>query len=165
MKIKNENDEIKKKEKMLIQENKQKLDDLERTVKMIVNYKTSALFVHSVLGVPFSLSNSNLDNENKNDLKFSDKDGKENIETLSARLIADFPSDEDVDDIYPDFLCETNRIINKFSELEDNILKLMEKKQNILLTRSKIIKNLEDRNFSVVQNGQYFVPCFLAKQY
>ncbi len=125
--IKNSNDVNKKNEKTLITEIGQILGDLERNVKVIQGSKSLAVFVHSVVGVPFPFNNR-AEAEMRNSEIMRDKD--KNIERLTNKLIDDF-SRIDLNNFYPEFLDDTTQISGKFLELEENVLKLMEKKHNM----------------------------------
>jgi hypothetical protein len=124
--IKNNNDLNKKNEKTLVNENGQILGDLERNVKVIQGSKSLAMFVHSVVGVPFLFSHG-AENEFKNP---DSRDKDKNIERLTNRIIEDF-SKVDLDEYFPEFLFDSSQLTGKFSELEENVLKLMEKKHNM----------------------------------
>jgi hypothetical protein len=124
--IKNTNDYNKKNEKTLVNENGQILGDLERNVKVIQGSKSLAMFVHSVVSVPFLFTNG-VENEMKNS---DQRDKDKNIERLTNKLIDDF-SKIDLDEYFPEFLYDTAQLTGKFLEPEENVLKLMEKKHNM----------------------------------
>jgi hypothetical protein len=116
--LKNNNDAKKKKEKELETEYNQIKGELERTVKSIQSYKSTAYFVHDVVGEPFQMF--------KESEKFEkDKD----FERLASNIIKDFTK-IDLEFTCPDFFFDTNLFTGKFIELEEKVLKLMEKQDN-----------------------------------
>jgi hypothetical protein len=116
--LKNSNDAKKKKEKELEADYNQIKGELERTVKSIQSYKSTASFVHDVVGEPFLMF--------KESEKFEkDKD----FERLASNIIKDF-SKIDLEFTCPDFFFDTNLFTGKFIELEEKVLKLMEKQDN-----------------------------------
>lgn len=135
------------KEKWLLQENKQIVDDVERTVKMILNLKSYALFVHNVLGESF-FAKLGLDGGASSENIFSDSNTRENsLEKLSEKLIFSFSKTDLSSNYEPEFLIDTSLLTGKFVEIEDNILKLMEKKHNI----DKELKLMEEQNRSELE--------------
>lgn len=134
--LKNNNDLKKKKEKELETENNQTKGELERTVKSIMNYKDIAVFVHNVVDVPFPI------------MKESDKFEKEkDYEVLASKIIKDF-SKIDIDYYDPGFFDDINLFTGKFQELEDKVLKLMQKQDNdnkeYQISQKTQVKEIED---------------------
>ncbi len=149
-----ENRDLADKEKKLKQENKQILDELERTVKAIKTYRSDAVFVHSVLKDPnktkFSIDQSftskkTLDYEGN----FKDADYPKMAEDLIKEF--SYLEKENRNEI-PDILKDHTRMIQNFTELEENILKLLDSHQNyekendkLQLENNKVLKELETR--------------------
>ena len=138
--IKNNNDEMKINEKNKTQENKQILDELERTVKMILNHKSYAVFVHNVLGVE-----SDFANNAESDAYMEQRD--KNVESVCEKLIDDFASaivtiDDESEETKFKFLEDPTHLKSKFIEMEENVLKLMEKKNAI----EKELKHMDETN-------------------
>lgn len=123
------------KEKYLIQENKQIVDELEKTVKMILNLKTYAFFVHMVLGEPLrTLDNKEINESSLQDNLTRDK----NIEKVCSKLISELGKLDF--DLSGDIMGKNN-LTSKFNEMEENILKLMDKKFEI----EKELKIIEEQ--------------------
>jgi len=121
-------------EKLLIQENKQIVDELEKTVKNIFNLKTYAFFVHMVLGEPLRTIDNTIINESSlQDTLTRDK----NIENVCGKLIQILGR---LDLELSGNIIENSNLTAKFNEMEENILKLMDKKQEI----EKELKIIED---------------------
>ena len=135
MKVINDNKAKAEKEKYLIQENKQIVDELEKTVKMIFNLKTYAFFVHMVLGEPLRTTDNIIINESLlQDTLTRDK----NIENVCGKLINELGR---LDFELSGNITETSNLTAKFNEMEENILKLMDKKHEI----EKELKVIEDQ--------------------
>lgn len=135
MKVINGNKTAAEKEKYLIQENKQIVDELERTVKMILNLKTYAFFVHMVLGEPLRTFDNTIIHENSlQETLVRDK----NIENVCSKLINELGR---LDFELSGNLIENSNLFSKFNEMEENIIKLMDKKHNI----DKELKLIEDQ--------------------
>lgn len=135
MKVINDNKAKAEKEKYLIQENKQIVDELEKTVKMIFNLKTYAFFVHMVLGEPLRTIDNTIINESSlQDTLTRDK----NIENVCGKLINELGR---LDFELSGNIIENSNLTAKFNEMEENILKLMDKKHEI----EKELKIIEEQ--------------------
>lgn len=135
MKVVADNKSLVEKEKYIIQENKQIADELEKTVKMIMTLKTYAFFVHMVLGEPLKTIDNKIINESAlQDTLTRDK----NIEKVSGKLIQELGR---MDFQSLGGILENCNLTSKFAEMEENILKLMEKKHEI----EKELRNIEDQ--------------------
>ena len=119
--LKNSNDADKKKEKNLENDYNQIKGELERTVKVIQGSKFLAMFVHDVVETPFLFR--------PNEEKAHEKDKEKDFEKLAGTLIQDFAK-LDLDNYCPDFIYDTTLFTGKFLELEEKVLKLMEKQDN-----------------------------------
>jgi hypothetical protein len=103
-------------------ENKQKSEDLERVVKQILNLQRYAKFVNSVLTGSYIVE--------KKEQQYSDN--VTNLDKTVEILLDDYDKIkrsnmniiEDLDDLIP-------VLKGKFTEMEENILKMMEKKQQV----------------------------------
>jgi hypothetical protein len=128
------NRSLQDKKKKLVQENKQIMDELDRTVKIILNFKGNAVFVNSVIGDPknklFKDDINILDSKN---FDYSESQGKEkDLEKVTEALIEEFSYvEKEQKDEVPEVLKDYTRMSACFVELEENILKLMDSKQNI----------------------------------
>ncbi len=153
------NRELADKKKKLNQENKQIMDELDRTVKMILNLKGYAIFVHNVLRetklMKFKSDINILDNRGFDTIEIAHKD--RDVEKLNEALIHEFSYIErqGVKD-YPYFLNDHFRMIQEFMELEEKILKLMQSKQNfeketeiIVIENRASLKEFESREKQV----------------
>jgi hypothetical protein len=128
------NKSLVEKEKYIIQENKQIADELEKTVKIIMNLKTYAFFVHMVLGEPLRTIDNKLVNESVlQDTLTRDK----NIEKVSEKLINELGKLDF--DLSGGIIGKS--LTSKFNEMEENILKLMDKKHEI----EKELRSIEDQ--------------------
>lgn len=135
MKVINDNKAKAEKEKYLIQENKQVVDELEKTVKMIFNLKTYAFFVHMVLGEPLrTIDNTVIHESSLQDTLTRDK----NIENFCGKLINELGR---LDFELSGNIIENSNLTAKFNEMEENILKLMDKKHEI----EKELKIIEEQ--------------------
>lgn len=135
MKVISDNKQKAEKEKHLIQENKQIVDELERTVKMIFNLKTYTFFVHMVLGEPLrTIDNTIIHESSLQDTLTRDK----NIENVSGKLIKELGR---LDFELSGNIIENSNLTAKFNEMEENILKLMDKKHEI----EKELKIIEEQ--------------------
>lgn len=76
------NKQLQEKKKKLVQENKQIMDDLDRTVKIILNLKGNASFVHTVLGDEKSRKFKDENLENKVELYGKERDLEKITEAL-----------------------------------------------------------------------------------
>jgi hypothetical protein len=123
LKYKNENDLIQIKEKKRIKKNKQILEDLEKIVRSIYTYKTYAIFVHNVLGVPFPFPY-----EVKNEFTYSDsKEKDKELELKVNKILKDFEG-TNITSYTPTILEDTAVLCSKFVDLEETVLKMIEKK-------------------------------------
>jgi hypothetical protein len=86
------------------------------------------------LNKPFDFKNSDTTNLNSH-LK------EKAVEKLSERLIHDFSGLEAKNNDEEGFLEDTSQLTGKFLEFEENVLKLMDKKQNI----DKELKAMEEK--------------------
>ena len=134
MKVVTNNKSLVEKEKYLHQENKQIADELEKTVKVILNLKTYAFFVHMVLGEPLKTIDNKIVNESAlQDTLTRDK----NIEKVAGKLIQELGK---LDFELSGGIIGKN-LTSKFTEMEENILKLMDKKHEI----EKELMTIEDQ--------------------
>jgi hypothetical protein len=102
---------------------------------MILNLKTYAFFVHNVLGEPLRTYDGKVINElSSQETLTRDK----NIETICGKLIFEF---EKIDLDLSEEIMGKNNLTSKFNELEENILKLMDKKFEI----DKELKMIEEK--------------------
>lgn len=128
MKLINDNKNSNEKEKYLLQEKKQIIDDLEKTTKMILNLKSYAFFVHSVLGEPIKTTDGKVISENiLNDTVTRDKD----IEKVCSKIIDELGKMDIDNNLGVINFIDTNRLTSKFAEMEENVLKILDKKHNI----------------------------------
>ncbi len=135
MKVINDNKANAEKEKYFVQENKQIVDELEKTVKMIFNLKTYAFFVHMVLGEPLrTIDNTIISESSLQDTLTRDK----NIENVCGKLIKELGR---LDFELSGNLIENSNLTAKFNEMEEHILKLMDKKHEI----EKELKIIEEQ--------------------
>jgi len=115
-------------EKYMLIENKTILDEFEKTIKMILNLKNYAFFVHFVLGEPIKTIDGDLINENNlNDSITRNKD----VEKISKIIIDELGEMETFNNIGDANFFDTSRLTSKFSEMEENVLKILEKKHQI----------------------------------
>jgi len=135
LKVINDNKANAEKEKYFVQENKQIVDELEKTVKMIFNLKTYAFFVHMVLGEPLrTIDNTIISESSLQDTLTRDK----NIENVCGKLIKELGR---LDFELSGNLIENSNLTAKFNEMEEHILKLMDKKHEI----EKELKIIEEQ--------------------
>jgi archaellum component FlaC len=138
LKVINDNKTKAEKEKYSVQENKQIVDELEKTVKMIFNLKTYAFFVHMVLNEPLRTIDNTIVNESSlQDTLTRDK----NIENFCAKLINELGR---LDFELSGNIMENSNLTSKFNEMEENILKLMDKKHEIEKELKVIEEQFED---------------------
>ncbi len=135
------NKELTDRKKKLTQENKQIQDEIVRQITIILNFKSYALFIHNVMNdnnYKFSKDNNTFDPKNS-DLIDQNKD----LEKVLEKILDDFkyirlnPDTDKCADIVKD----SSQLTQKFQEIEDNILKSLDKKQNIDKELELFMKN------------------------
>lgn len=116
------------KEKYMILENKTILDEFEKTIKLILNLKNYAFFVHFVLGEPIKTIDGDTLNENTlNDSLTKNKD----VEKMCRTIIEELGRMENYVDFGDANFFDTSRLTSKFAELEENVLKILQKKHQL----------------------------------
>lgn len=102
---------------------------------MILNLKTYAFFVHMVVGEPLkTIDNKVIDESCLQDAILRDKD----IEKVCGKLISELGK---LDLDLSDDVMGKNNLTSKFNEMEENILKLMDKKFEV----EKELKIIEEQ--------------------
>jgi len=124
----NENKDSMEKEKYLLLENKTILDEFEKTIKMILNLKNYAFFVHFVLGEPIKTIDGDVINENNlNESLTKTKD----VEKMCRIIIDELGKMGSYINFGDANFFDTSRLTSKFAEMEENVLKIVEKKHEI----------------------------------
>jgi len=128
LKLINENKNAIEREKQLSIENKMILDEFEKTIKMIMNLKNYTFFVHFVLGVDIKTIDGKIINENNlNESLLRNKD----IEHMCKIIVDELGRMESYIEFGDTNFFDTSRLTSKFSEMEENVLKILEKKHQI----------------------------------
>ncbi len=124
----NDNKNSTEKEKYMQLENKNILDEFEKTIKLILNLKNYAFFVHFVLGEPIKTLDGDFINENSlNDSLTKNKD----VEMMCKIIIDELGRMESYVNIGDANFFDTSRLTSKFAELEENVLKKLQKKHDL----------------------------------
>lgn len=144
-------------EKYMLLENKSILDEFEKTIKMILNLKNYAFFVHFVLGEPIKTKDGDIINENNlNDCLIKNKD----IEKMCRIIIEELGKMESYINFGDANFFDTSRLTSKFAEMEENVLKIVEKKHEI---NKELKANEEAFNYDLkVFFHKYFYCYFLG---
>ena len=131
--------------KQLTQEVKNTQDEIEKTMRTILQYKTYADFIHLVLGSENEVSNVNLSNI---DLFNKDRDLEKNISQIKFEF---YFLDND-DKFEPPILKNPETMNYLFNQLEANILKFLDAKGDLenesykeFIENQKIIHDLEEK--------------------
>lgn len=131
--------------KQLTQEVKNTQDEIEKTMRTILQYKTYADFIHLVLGSENEVSNVNLSNI---DLFNKDRDLEKNISQIKFEFYF-LDNDEKFE---PPILKNPETMNYLFNQLEANILKFLDTKGDLenesykeFIENQKIIHDLEEK--------------------
>ena len=131
--------------KKLSHEYKYIIEEIIRYIKLIINYKTYADFVHKLLGGGSKVLNVNL-NQYVNFVNWSEKDLDKYIKIVLKELnifIIELSLDEKTEEI----LSDNNRLETLFKIMEENILKIVEEKEELEKEEKKIMEeNMNNYN-------------------
>jgi len=152
-----QNKELQDKKKKLTQENKQVQDEIVRLLALFNNYKSYAVFIHKVMG--------------DNNLRFPKESLVAEPKTEYVDVSKDF--EKALEKVLEDFkhfrlnpevekaISDSSRLTQKFQEMEDNILKSLEKKQNAekeleLITKNnkKELEELQTKNIGLAKERE-----------
>ena len=125
--------------KKLSHEYKYIIEEIIRYIKIIINYKTYVDFIHKMLGGGSRVLNVNL-NEYINYRNWSEKDLNKYIKNVLKELNI-FIVELSLDEKAVDILSDNNKIDIVFSIMEDNILKIVEEKEEF---EKEEQKNMEE---------------------
>ena len=131
--------------KKLSHEYKYTIEEIIRYIKLIINYKSYADFIHKLLGGGSKVLNINL-NQYINFRNWSEKDLDKYIKNVLKELnifIIELAFDEKTVDI----LSDNSRLDNLFKIMEENILKVVEEKEDFEKEEKKIMEeNMNNYN-------------------
>ena len=131
--------------KKLSHEYKYIIEEIIRYIKLIITYKTYADFVHKLLGGGSKVLNVNL-NQYVNFVNWSEKDLDKYIKIVLKELnifIIELSLDEKTEEI----LSDNNRLETLFKIMEENILKIVEEKEELEKEEKKIMEeNMNNYN-------------------
>ena len=131
--------------KKLSHEYKYTIEEIIRYIKLIINYKSYADFIHKLLGGGSKVLNINL-NQYVNFRNWSEKDLDKYIKNVLKELnifIIELAFDEKTVDI----LSDNSRLDNLFKIMEENILKVVEEKEDFEKEEKKIMEeNMNNYN-------------------
>ena len=131
--------------KKLSHEYKYTIEEIIRYIKLIINYKTYADFIHKLLGGGSKVLNVNL-NQYVNFRNWSEKDLDKYVKIVLKELNI-FIIELDFDEKTIDILSDNNRLDNLFKIMEENILKVVEEKENFEKEEKKIMEeNMNNYN-------------------
>lgn len=162
----------------LIKDRKQILDEIERNIKNINNLKTISLFVHKLMGI--KTSRENLNSSSNEDSKrnaeesmkllssSADKRSSKYVETkesiiekFTEDIINEFKIIGNKSKQTKEILSDYKRLVSKFNETEEKILKLMEKKEE---TEKEITKIRERHEIELEQLKEQEKAVLLEKK-
>lgn len=124
--------------KKLSHEYKYIIEEIIRYIKLIINYKTYADFIHKLLGGGSKVLNVNL-NQYENFRNWSEKDLDKYIKNVLKELnifIIELSLDEKIVEI----LSDNNRLDTLFKIMEENILKVVEEQEEFEKEEKKIME-------------------------
>ena len=124
--------------KKLSHEYKYTIEEIIRYIKLIINYKTYADFIHKLMGGGSKVLNVNL-NQYVNFRNWSEKDLDKYIKNVLKELNI-FIIELSLDESTIDILSDNNRLDTLFKIMEENILKVVEEKEEFEKEEKKIME-------------------------
>jgi len=138
IKLMQENKLLYERNKKLSHEYKYTIEEIIRYIKLIINYKSYVDFIHKLLGGGSKVLNVNL-NEYVNFRNWSEKDLDKYIKNVLRELNI-YVSQLTFDEKAIDFLSDNNRLDSLFTIMEENILKVVEEKEDFEKEEEKIME-------------------------
>ena len=124
--------------KKLSHEYKYTIEEIIRYIKLIINYKTYADFIHKLMGGGSKVLNVNL-NQYVNFRNWSEKDLDKYIKNVLKELNI-FIVELSLEEKTVDILSDNNRLDTLFKIMEENILKVVEEKEEFEKEEKKLME-------------------------
>ena len=124
--------------KKLSHEYKYTIEEIIRYIKLIINYKTYADFIHKLMGGGSKVLNINL-NQYVNFRNWSEKDLDKYIKNVLKELNI-FIVELSLEEKTVDILSDNNRLDTLFKIMEENILKVVEEKEEFEKEEKKLME-------------------------